>query len=167
MAAREDRFANIAASSVTETAANTLTFVEMLTGISLGQGVGMLIDQIDYHIGASALQDLVAADDTLEMAITASNDVSDLSDVTDRRIIHQMKVQAMIVGAVVSLSHIVQPYPWQFFPPLIIASPRIHLAAKGTSLVGAATVSTRIYFRYIALTPQQYLELAEAFVLTG
>ena len=167
MAAREDRFANIAAARVVESAAGTLTFTEMLTGISLGQGVGMIIDQISYYLNSAAIQDLVASQDAIVMGITASDDVADLTDVTDRRILHATHIETMMVGAVVSLSHLRMPFDYQFFPPMIFASPRLHLGVIGLNLAGAVTARCRIYFRYISLTPQQYLELAEAFVLTG
>lgn len=164
---REDRFANVAAVRVTETAANTLTFAEMLTGISLGQGVGMIIDQIDYSPAPSVLGDLVAAGDVIHMGITTSDDINDLSARSDRRILHQMALLALQVGTVVSLSVEKTPYVHQFFPPMIIAAPRVYLAVVGTSLAAPAVVDIRIYFRYITLTPQQYLELAESFILTG
>ena len=164
---REDRFANIAAARVTESAAGTITFTEMLTGISLGQGVGMLIDQIDYYVGFGTLEDVVDLADRLHVFVGSSDDVTDPAVMTDRRILHSMGMTGVMVGAVVSLTHEYRPRVYQFFPPLIIAAPRLYLGILGVSLASPAVADVRIYFRYVGLSPQQYLELAESFVLTG
>ena len=162
-APREDRFANVVSSAVTMSAANVITFNEMLTGISLGQGVGMLIDQIDYQMAASSAREIVAASDDATIAITTSNDLTDLNNYEDRRIIHSNQ----FVAVAVTVAPIQFPKVAQFFPPLIIAAPRIYLAMDTAGFGAAGIARLRIYFRYIALTPQQYIELAEAFVLVG
>ena len=167
MGAREDRFANVAATTLTLSAANTLTFQEMLTGISLGQGVGMLIDEIDYSMSRTSLLELVADSDNVDIALTASDDIPSISDMGDRRIIHNFSLHSIMVGAVVGLNHVKMPFVHQFFPPLIIAAPRVFLAGVTAGAAAASVFQIRFYFRYISLTPQQYLELAEAFVLTG
>lgn len=160
--AREDRFANVVSAKCVMSAINTITFVEMLTGISLGQGVGMLIDQIDYFPSRASVRELVAGTDHVDMGITTTDDMS-VFDYQDRRIIHMMELASVGVATEPHLS----PYVFQFFPPLIIATPRLYLGMDTTGAAAASTVQIRIYFRYIALTPQQYIELAEAFVLVG
>lgn len=166
-AAREDRFANVAAVRTVMSAANVLTFSELLTGISLGQGVGMLIDQIDYHLSSASERELVGSADSMVCALTTSNDITDISDMQDRRILHSMVKTPVVVGSVVSLVISLRPVVFQFFPPLILAAPRIQFGVDSAGFGAAGTVDVRIYFRYITLSPQQYLELAEAFILTG
>ena len=166
-AAREDRFANIAATELTMSALNTLSFAEMLTGISLGQGVGMLIDEIDYQPGGSMLAEMSAVDDSITMALTTSNDIIDLDNFADRRIIHSRFHRRADFGTAGSAQLMTYPIVSQFFPPMIIASPRVYLACDSAGLASAGFLQVRLYFRYIQLTPQQYIELAEAFVLVG
>lgn len=162
----EDRFTNLASATVTESAANTFTRSELHTGIGLGQGVGILIDQIDYIFSVSGLEAIVAAGDQLAAGWHASSSITGF-DQNDRRQIHQVALSQILVGAVVSQTHIQQPLIYQFFPPMIIAAPRLYLAILGTSLAIAGAVTSRVFFRYIELTDKEYLELAETFILVG
>jgi len=162
----EDRYTNLASAAVTETAVGTLTYVELLTGISLGQGTGMLIDQIDYMFGSGVLEDIIADGDELNAGWFTSNSPS-LFSLTDRRLIHQVRLSQTLVGAVVSQSHHKQPFVSQFFPPMIIAAPRLYLGIQSASIAAVANVVSRIFFRYIDLTDKEYLELAETFILVG
>lgn len=164
----EDRFSNIASGSVTESGANVLTFTELQTGIGLGQGIGMLIDQLDYYPSDNALADLVAAGDSLNMGWTVNNTVASINpDVSG--VIHQcrLSVEPVIGSAASGGSPFLVPMVFQFFPPMIIAAPRIYMAVQGNSLAAASVVRFRMYFRYLPLSAQDYLELAEAFVLVG
>ena len=161
--AREDRFANVMAAKIVMASVNTLAFTEILTGISLGQGVGILIDEIDYHFVSGTYRELITAADDLAIAVTTSNAITDIEDHEDRRIIHGMSLISVGVPVAVHQS----PYIHQFFPPMIIAAPRIYLAMNTSGFGGPGTGFLRLFFRYISLTPQQYIELAEAFVLVG
>lgn len=162
-----DRFANIASGDVTLSAANVITFDEVLTGISLGVGVGMIFDEIDYFPSVQALNELVATADEMFMAWTISNDIPDLEDVSDRRILHAMHLKSLLVGAVVSLTHFKTPFVHQFFPPLIVAAPRIYFAADTGGFGTARRFRSRLYYRFIELSAQEYLEIAETFQLTS
>lgn len=164
----EDRFSNLASIVVVESAANTLTFVELLTGISLGLGIGMLIDQIDYYPSIATVEDLVATGDRIRMALTTSNAGSNLN-VSDNRVIHmaQLMVEPIVGSAASGGSPFKTPIIHQFFPPMIVAAPRLYGAVQGASLAAAGNITVRLYFRYITLTSQEYLELAETFILVG
>ena len=146
----QDRFANIASGNVILSAANTITFDEVLTGISLGVGVGIISDA-----------------DNLSWGWTTTQDPTDLLDAADRRIIHSMGLTSMIVGAVVSLWVHKQPFVHQFFPPMIFAAPRIFLGASSSGAGAAIQLRSRLYFRFIELSAQEYLEIAETFQLTS
>ena len=161
-----DKYANIASSIVTETAANTLSFSEVLTGISLGVGIGMKIDRIEYIISRATLEEIVANGDQLSVGWSVSNGIGAI-DMNDRRVIHSMLISQTLVGAVVSQTHHIQPFVFQFHIPMIVAIPRLYLAIQGTSLASPGNVTSRMHFRYEPLTAAEYVELAEAFVLVG
>lgn len=165
--AQPDRFANIAAGDVTMSAANTLTFQEILTGISLGVGVGMLIDQIDYTPTSASIRELLGNADALFAAWTTSNGVSDIADASDRRVLHAFQEIPTIVGAVVSLAQSRWPAVYQFFPPIIVAAPRIFVAMNTSGAAAASRLRSRMYFRFVELSAQEYLEIAETFQLTS
>lgn len=164
----EDRYTNLASADVTESAANTITYQELLTGISLGVGVGMLIDQLDYLPAGGALDDLVAVGDQLSFGWFTSNSPTSI-ELNDRRLIHmgRLKSEPVVGTAASGGSPVSLPLVYQFFPAMIVAAPRIYFAVLGDSLAAAARVQSRLYFRYIELSTQEYLELAEAFILVG
>jgi len=162
----DDRFANVGAAQVTESAANTITFQELQFPISLGAGVGLLIDQIDYYLTNDLV---VAAGDFVHMAWSLRDDVTTLvSSFNQRSIIHTCFKQIVVLSAV-GFETDRWPWTYQFFPPLLVAPNRgrLFLGVQGVSLSAAAIVQSRIYTRYLPLTDRDYLELAEAFDLIG
>ena len=164
MARNEDRFANILMAEVVESGANTLTFKEILTGISLGMGIGMIIDQIDYWPPTNMGAQLVATIDRIRMGFTVSDSITELN-ADDRSIIHMVEFHSGGAAAVPQIH--TNPIPFQFFPPIIRASPRLFLAIEGESIAAAVTAQARMYFRYIDLSTQEYLELAETGLVIG
>lgn len=168
MAKQTDKFANVAAVGVTESAAGTMTFAEMTTGVALGRQTGILIDQLDYYVDTTSLERLLATQDAIEIGWFSSNSMSSFN-VADRRQLHQISItQGTIIGTPASGGTIhISPMVYQFFPPMIIAAPRLFLGVLGTSIAQVLTIQSRMYFRYIDLSPQEYIELAEAFVLAG
>ena len=160
----QDRFANIAMVSATESGVTTLTYKELLTGVSLGASIGILIDQIDYFIPNTAFNSLVDDGDGLQIAWCVSDTPTALV-ADDRSIIHMMEMtkELLTSGVAIDLS----PKVFQFFPPIIRASPRLYLAVLGVATAAALTVQSRLYFRYIDLTTQEYLELAETGLVLG
>lgn len=164
MASQRDQYANIAnASAAVED--GTINFTEILTGISLGQGKGIVIDQIDYSLSISTLQAMDTDGDLVQFAWTASNSITTL-ELDQKSVIHKAQLNRVHAGTPANAIFIENPYIYQFFPPIIFASPRIYLAAKGTGLT-AGFVKSRLYFRYVDLSAQEYLEIAESFVLVG
>ncbi|KKL28769.1 hypothetical protein LCGC14_2371810, partial [marine sediment metagenome] len=94
----EDRYTNLAAISVVEVAAGTINFSELLTGISLGQGTGILIDQIDYEIGTGHTELPIGAGDEIHFGWATVNSLT-ATVITDRRILHHMKLtMSAIIG---------------------------------------------------------------------
>jgi len=167
MARSNDKYANIAAATLQQSAANTLTFGEVLTGISLGQGRGMLIDQVDYWVQRDTRQLMTAADDAVHFGWCSSTNVTSLDDYEDRSIIHAGQVIRNDFGVAASAQMSTDPQVFQFFPPIILAAPRIYFAVNSIGLAAVGTVKSRVYFRYIDLSSQEYLEIAETFTLVG
>lgn len=162
----EDRFANMASAKVVQSAANTLTFTELITGISLGTGVGMLIDQIDMIYTKETIALMTSDTDHVEAAWTVS-DAPTVLGVNDRRIIDYQQISRHDLGTAGTGILLKQPNIRQFFPPIIVAAPRIYLAMQSAGLASAGTLLSRMYFRYIDLTDKEYLEIAETFILVG
>lgn len=166
--ANEDRYSNFLTALATETAQGTLTFSEIQTGISLGQGTGMLIDQIDYYPASGIMDDLINEGDEVIMAFATSNSLVDLG-INNRAMIHQMTLRVQgTIGTPASAAILNKmPFVHQFFPAMIVAAPRLFFGIISTSVAAAASARARMYFRYTPLTDKEYLELAETFILVG
>ncbi len=165
---REDRFANLAALGVTESVVGTIEHAELLTGISIGAGIGILIDRIEFIFSVTTLAAINAVGDYIKAGWFTSKEASDFN-FSDRRLISMVSLHPEpVTGTPASANSIfVQPLFVAFSPPLIIASPRLYLGVLGGNLGVNASVVSRMYFRYQPLTDKEYLELAETFVLVG
>jgi len=166
-----DRFANIASIEVVESAANTLTFASLATNMGFigrrDQALAMVIDELQWAPNPGAMNDLIAITDLIQLALTVSNSVTDLTDLTDRRILANKLIGMHIVGTATAISQWQLPIDKQFFPPLITAERTLYLGVQGVSLAGAVTAQLRILFRVETLTSGELVELAEVFRLTS
>lgn len=164
MARNEDRFANILRAEVVESAANTITFKEILTGISLGAGVGLLIDQINYYLSDAVVALLTADTDALTVGWTITDTLTELV-ADDASVIDMMEISTQFVTS--GTVYVKSPVIHQFFPPIIRATPRLYLAVQGAALPSALTLQSRMFFRYIDLSTQEYVELVETGLAIG
>ena len=166
-----DKYANIATVSVTESAADTLTFQELRTqaGIdsSRKKATALIIDEIDYQIERATLGAMGAASDSLMFAITLSNAITDLLDISDRRILHAGYIMRQDFGTAGSAGMFQSPLVYQFFPPLITADRSLYLGVQGAATGIANTLRVRIYHRVAEITEGEFIELAEVFRLVG
>ena len=165
---REDRFANLASVTVTEATPGTLAYAELLTGISIGAGIGLLLDKIDYIFSIGTINDIILPTHYVKAGWFTSKNSTDF-DFNDRRLISMIALHGgPTIGTNAGSGNFIrQPADVNFSPPLIIASPRLFLGVLGGAIAGAANVISRIYFRYQPLSDKEYLELAETFVLVG
>jgi len=156
-----DSYANIASFNVTSGADGAIDFAELQTGISLGQGMGLVIDQINYYFQGFNPQ---TEADYGEIALCTSNNISDIADPNQKQVVDFCKKQVFDHGTPATSIISKQPDIHQFLPPLIVAAPRLYIGARSDC---ALVAKMRMFYRYIKLTSQEYLEIAESFILVG
>lgn len=165
--ASEDRFANVFTAEATASAANALTFAEMNFGITLRDRVAIVIDTLYFWPTRATLLEYTVAGDILEFALTVSDQVTDLSDLADRRILHQMTHLRMDFGTAAGGTLATFPLVTSFSPPLIALPNRLFFAHKSLGLATATMVQMRMHFRTVSITQdQQLIEVLEAFQLS-
>ena len=98
----KDLFSNVAYGSVTHSAANTLTFQEIATGISVQAKIAWIISKITWLIDAASLAALAGASDILRMAVVLSNKITDLSDLSDPAIVDLTRLSVEVHGTAAS-----------------------------------------------------------------
>ncbi len=166
-----DRFANVASIRVTESAASTLTFALLNTNMGFigrrDQALAMVIDEVQFHITPAAIGELNAEGDSIGIALTVSDLVTDLLDLTDRRIIAQKQWVRADYGTAASGETLVTPLEKQFFPPFITAERSLYLGIAGISMASAIVAQCRILFRVETLQAAELVELSEVFRLTS
>lgn len=158
----QDLYANILYDSVTESAANTLTFEAVDIGLNIFDKVGLKISRIEYHGWQSQL---AAGTDRAEFGLSASNNWT-TPDVAESSMIDYSRMTVQAIGTPATAVIFQEPWikDWSNLPQggLLIAPKPLYLWAKGTALAAAMTIKARIFFTVIAMKPEEYFELLES-----
>ncbi len=163
----EDRFANVFTASVTESAAGVLTFVEMTFGITLRDRVAIVLDELLFYVTAATLSLMTANSDQIMYAVTVSDQVTDLEDLADRRILYAGSWVRMDFGTAASAQILHLPVKAVFSPPMIALPNRLFLGVDSGGLASAIKLFMRMHFRTVKITQdQQLIEVLEAFQLS-
>jgi hypothetical protein len=154
-------YSNRAYGEVTMSAANTLTFAAIQMAVGMFQGIAMLIHRINWRPAITTMREMIAATDSLQFAITSSNRLTSIVDVSEPAIIDQMHFIG--IGANTALEK--EPYvtDWSQLPgggKLIPANP-LFIAANSGGFGAAGTVRAEILFTFVSLADRDYLELIQ------
>lgn len=160
----QDVFANQAVITVTESAANTLTFKKLETGISLFDKVAWIVHRLEYYFFMSAAN-WNGDSDSLTMALTVANNITSLS-LTDPNVLDLLQVSRQDWGAAASMFPCYRPTVKDFSPlpggGLITPPNPLYGAAVGSGLAGAQTYYLKMFYTVKELKTEEYWELVEA-----
>lgn len=159
---KRDIYSNVAFGTCTLSAINTLTFSQIQMAVGLFQGVAMVIHRILWDPTAATLRELVAATDSLSMALCTTNRLTSIADLTDPSII--AKKQIVCVAA--NTEPITRPIVDDFtnLPgggKLISANP-IFFGMTSGGFGGTAVAYVQLDFTFVELSSADYLELVQA-----
>jgi len=164
-----DQFSNKLYGSATESGANTLTFAEINTSVSVFDKVGWILSRLEWYWSTATRALVTANDDVLQAALVNSNNISTLS-LQDPSVIDLIEFQYAL-GTSVGFESSQLPFIRDFsgLPGggLIIAPRPLYIAIKGTSLASAASIACRGYFTQLAMSPADYLELIDYYRMVG
>lgn len=163
MAKMKDEFSNKAYGTVTESAANTLTFSEVRTNISIFEKVAWVIHRIEWHLTQATYGLLADGSDNLNLALTGSDAIASLGleipAVID--LYNVFRVHASGVGFAFNTMPLVRDLSSLPGGGLIVAPRPLFVAIHGESLLSAATAEVRFYFTQRALAADEYLDLID------
>lgn len=159
---KKDTYSNIALASVTLSAANTITFSQLQTSVGLFQGVAMLLHRVLWYPASAATREIVASTDQLNMAITVSNRLTSLADVTDPSIV----ALKQIIGIAANVEKAELPLLSDFTTlpmggKLIPANP-LFIGAASAGFAAACVVRAQLDFSFVQLSDSDYLELLQS-----
>jgi hypothetical protein len=157
-----DKYSNVAFATVTLSAANTLTFNQILMGTGVFAGVALLINRILWNPTVTSLREIVAATDDLTMALVSSNRLATIFDATDPSVLAQKR----LVGIGVAVERYELPLISDFSTlpgggKLIPASP-LWMAGHTSGAAAASVIRCQLDFTFIQLEAADYLELMQS-----
>jgi hypothetical protein len=145
-------------------AANTLTFEEIVIGVTLFQGAAIIIHRLEYDITSTNFALMTTAGDNIDVAITSDSSISTLS-ISQESVIDRMRTLRVDYGAAAS-GELIDPTFKRDFTDLpgggLLVPPKpLYFAMTSGGLASAASMVARMYFSIIELKSDQYLELLE------
>lgn len=166
----EDKYANIAATYFAMSTANTARFVKFDFPFSIMDKVGLLINRVEYIIGA--LDKFNGANDWAIAGICCASSVADTEDTRDPLIVDQHRITRLDFGTAANALLMQQPHVKTFWDlpgggVLVPPSPLYaFLDTDGASDV--MTLRVRMYYQYVKLATEDYWQLVESRrVVTG
>jgi len=159
---KQDRYANVAFGNCTMSAANTLTFSQIVMAVGMFQGMALVLHRVLWFPIATTVRELVAAADSLYLALTTTNRLTALIDITDPAIV--VAKQRIGVGANIANEELPWVSDMTMLPgggKLIAANP-LYLAATTGGFANPAQVRAQLDFTFIELKDSDYLELLQA-----
>jgi len=161
----KDQFANYAIISVSEPAANTLTFKKLETGISLSEKVAWLINRIEYILSPLNAATFNGDGDALLFGLSVSNAFA-TPGLIETTIIDYNSVARHDFGAAASMhwDHMPMIKDFSQLPGggLLVPPTPLYLYAMGVGLTAATATVARLYYSLLPLAVDQYWELVEA-----
>lgn len=159
-----DTYANVFAGTITESAANTLTFSELQTGLNIFDKVGLLVNRIEWDVN-DVLDEVAGSGDGVNLGLSASNAWSTVS-LTERSVIQVVRQRRKDMGTPATAEYLeeILTYDFSELPGggLLITPRPLYAFVQGVSLANPVTVTFRMYFTVIQLKGEEYFELLEA-----
>lgn len=164
-ATKGDQFANYAIISVTESAANTLTFKKLETGISITEKVAWILSRVEYFVTPINSTQWAQADDGIDWGLSLSNAFT-TPGLAENTIIDLNFVARKDFGTAASAILLHGPWVKDFSQlpggGILVPPTPLYLFAKGATAAAAHTVVARIHYTTLQLAIDQYWELVES-----
>lgn len=163
-AQKKDEFANVAIVTVTESAANTLTFKKLEMGTSLFDRVAIIIHRVEWYL-ASAAAALIGDGDRVMAAITNTNTLDSIEANEEGVLIRKMW-RNVFQGAPANNQREVFPTVDDFTTlpggGIIMLPSPLYVGLECASLAAAQTIYCRMFFTFKEMKDQDYFELMQA-----
>lgn len=161
--ASTDKFANQAVITCVETAANTITFKKLETGIAMFEKMAWVISQVEYFVGSYASFNTTG--DYVNFGLATTDQLTSLS-LSNAAIFDFNSIQRLDIGAAASGELLVLPITKDFSSMpgggIIVPPNPLYLGVMGSGMANAMTVLVKIYYINYQLKADEYWELVEA-----
>jgi len=168
--ASKDAFANMAVITLTESAANTLTYVKLETGIALFEKMAWLIHRLEFFFQGETAANLAADTDTCLWALCATNTLTTLASgntILNPAVIYGQRIARLDTGVAANAHIRVNPSIIDFSTlpggGILVPPNPLYAAIQGANAPNAFNAYLRIYYTNYTLSgADQYWELVES-----
>lgn len=159
-----DKWANVAYGEVVESAANTLTFSEIPTNVSIFEKAAWIISRLEWYLSAAMYNMLDADGLGINMALTATSQLNALT-LDSPGVVDLMEIHQDFIGAPTKATYHFAPVTRDFSTMpgggRIVAPRPLYVATQGVGLAAVTTIECRVFFQQIILQPDEYIELID------
>lgn len=160
----KDKFANLAAVVVTESAAGTQTSVKFNFPFSVMDKTGLIINRIEYW--PSGLHQLNGATDYIWGGLLAASAIVNPLDQSDPVLIDSMRIIRNDYGAAASAELLTMPYIKDFSQlpggGILVAPSPLYAAVVSSGAAGTCGIFLKLFYTYLSLSTDEYWELVES-----
>jgi len=160
----QDRFDQFMVFSVTQSAADTLTFSTISLGLNIFQYAAIIISRIEYVLQRPALAEFATTADAAELAITGSDSIASL-DITQPEVYDRVSYRVVDFGtpasAQIDYSPRVKDFTTMSGGGLIVPAQDMYMAMDSTGFAAAQSASARVYYRVEELAAGDFIELVQ------
>jgi len=161
-------FGNFATIVCTESAANTLTYKKLETGIDIMQKMAWIVSRIEYYVDCASSK-YNGTDDVLLLALMTTNTrttIATNATYTDPSVIDIMSFSRKDLGTAATGLFITMPFVKDFTAlpggGLVIPPNPLYGACQGAGLASATESVLKVYYQAIELAGDDYWALVQA-----
>lgn len=165
MAKSKDKYAQLGFMDVVESAANTLTF----SGISVFSNIltpkGLIIHDVEYNVPSSEYALILDSSDGITFGLAGDDGMTSVSlndaQVYDYNVIGEWEKGTPATAILLDIPKRVN---WAHLPGggMLVPADRFYMYVQGSSIADPVTMNCRFHFTLVDLSPQEYIELAQA-----
>lgn len=159
-----EKWANIAFLSVTESAANTLTFAQLqLANNLLSEKAALIIHRAELTLDDTQLN---SSGDYIDVCLSVSDRITPISDLSQPELLYFYSRQRVDFGT--AASGALKDFPimldFSTLPGggLLVPADRLYIGIKGTGCAAESNAKMRLYYTILPLKTEDYWELIEA-----
>lgn len=159
-----DKYANVAAIQVTESAANTQTSAKFAFPFSIMDKTALLISRIEYDL--QSWDSFNSSNDLCTLALIAAASVVNMRNPIDPLIIDWVAFKRLDIGAAASglIGQVPTVKDFTNLPGggILVAPNPLYFALAGVGCAGVNTANIRIFYSYMELGTEDYWQLVES-----
>jgi hypothetical protein len=159
-----DKYSNLAVVSVVESAANTLTFKKLETGMSLLDKAAWVVNRLEYLISPAYASNWSANGSRLDFGLALGNGFAAPAFDEVAIVDYNSRLLSWFTSVGFHLDNFPILKDFSALPGggLLLPPNPLYIFAKGLTLTAAGTVTVRIWYQVVKLSASDYWELVEA-----